>query len=110
MIDQCCFSCHSVCPGRVRITSAEATSHSVFVQWISPLDENGVPYEVRIEVSYQELNQTVTRTMIAPSAIIRVWFNRIPSDIPVNLSLAAINKQSTAGPSVHTTIKTKDPC
>ena len=110
MIDQCRFSCHSVCPERVRITSAGATSHSVFVQWISPLDENGVPYDVRIEVSYQEPNKTVNRTIIASSVLIRVWLKNIPSDTPVKLSLAAVNKQSKAGPTIRTTIKTKEPC
>ena len=49
MINQCCFSCHSVCPGSVRITAAETTCHSITIHWISPLDENRAPYEVRIK-------------------------------------------------------------
>ena len=107
MIDQCCFSCDSVRPGRVQITSAETTCRSITIEWLSPLDENGVHYEVRIKVSYKEKSQTKTGTKTMLSAQTEWTLEYLPSGIPVKFSLTAINKQSLAGPTVYATIKTK---
>ena len=103
-------SCYSVCPGRVRITSVDTTCHSVFVQWISPLDENGIPYEVKLEFSYMEQHRTIAHSVVASSTCTRRTVENLPSGVPVKFSLAAINKQLKAGPTVRTTIKTKKPC
>ena len=86
------------------------TCHSIHVQWISPLDENGVPYRVRIDVSYKDKDQTKAGTILVPSAKNKLNFFGISSDVRVKLSLAAINKRLKEGPSVKTTIRTKKSC
>ena len=102
--------CHTVCPGRVRITSIETTCHSITIQWISPLDENDIPYKVRFKFSYKEQCKTEADSIVVPSTYTRRTFQNLPSDVPVKFSLAAINKRLKAGPSVHTTIRTKKLC
>ena len=104
------FSCHSDRPGRVRIASTETTCHSVTIHWISPLDENNFRYEVKIRSFFQMQNQTRPDSVLAPSTLTSWTIDNIPSEVPVTISLAAINKRSKAGPSVHTTIITKKPC
>ena len=77
---------------------------------MSPLDENDIPYEVRIRLFYKEQHRTESGSLIAPSTCRRLTFPDLPSDVPVKFSLAAINKQSKAGPSAHKMIRPMKPC
>ena len=94
----------------MRITSVETTCHSITIHWISPLDENDIPYEVKVEFSYKEKRQKRAGSVVASFIHTRWMFQNLPSDVPIQFSLAAINKRLKAGPSVHTTIKTKKSC
>ena len=74
---------------------------------MSPLDENGIPYKVRITFSYKAQRRQRTDTYMMPSARTRWTFDYLPSGVPVQFSLAAINKKSKAGPTLRTIINTK---
>ena len=103
--------CHSVRPGRVEITSTETTCNSIIIHWISPNDENGIPYELRVRYSYKEPHQTRTSDIVIASSEERnLTVRDIPRNVPVKFSLAAINKKSKAGPTVQTTITIDKPC
>ena len=101
------FFFHSACPGKVAITSSESTCHSVTIHWISPLDENHIPYEVRFKYSYKKENRLVTFRKIVTCTS---WtIENLPSDLSVNFSLKAMNKRGVKGPSTYFTIKTRKP-
>ena len=104
------FSCHSVCPGRVQITSTKTTRHNITIDWISPLDDNGIPYEVRLRFFYTEPHQTRAGSVLAPSTCTRWTVPYLPSDVSIRISLTALNKRSKAGPSTRTTVETKKIC
>ena len=77
---------------------------------MSPLEKNDIPYEVMIRFSFQKQHQTTADYVLAPSTLTRWTIDNVPSEVPVRISLAAINKRLKAGPTVHTTIKTTEPC
>ena len=104
------FSCHSVCPGEVRITSIEKTCCTISIHWISPLDENGIPYEVRFQYSLKKELLRRPDSVVASSTCKKWTVVNLPSDAAVKFSLTAINKRSKAGPSTHATVKTKKSC
>ena len=92
----------------MRITSIETTCRNVTIQWVSPLDENGNPYTVRIEYSFRQQRETTDGSVLAPPTLTKWTIEDIPSEVSLKITLAAINKRSKAGRTVQTTVKT--PC
>ena len=76
------------------------------MEWVLPLDENYIPYEVKLKYSYTtEPQSSVTYRRIVSGASCKVV--DLPSDTSVEFSFRAINKQKNEGPITSYTIKTK---
>ena len=98
-------------PGKVYISSVNSTCHSVTIDWVVPLDENDIPYAVRLKYSYtmKLLNVPVPFQKNLSGAFAKYVALNLPSDTPVKFSLRAITKKGKKGPVTSFTVKTRKP-
>ena len=100
----------------MKISSIISTCNSVIIDWVLPLDENDIPYDVRVRYSYTikvlpvTFSKTISGGGYKPFArSFQVEFVDLPSDTSVKFSFSALSKKETIGPATYYTIKTKKP-
>ena len=96
-------------PGKVYISSVNSTCHSVTIDWVLPLDENDIPYDVKLKYSYTTKRLPETFYENVSGALARCVVENLPSDTSVKFSFRAITKKERKGPPTYYTVKTKKP-